>query len=213
MRVIDYGLQPFSSGDESEELIAKAQHFVESAKKTAAIVYQVDSVSSYWDFIAVSNGIEFKISLDANRDLKSVSLINECDPIHINKIYTLTIPYQRKYGIPENLNQNNNTIQCRKCGKMTILYGWMQFCSHCGDKVSSDKLKFCPTCKDNMVFSPSYTFCSTCGDKLLEHPDEAISPLEFNADDLLIGVEIHAEYMNYDKIIPQAQANEVQNQG
>lgn len=206
MRRINYGLQPFATGEESTEIISKAGHFVESANKLSAIVYQCPSDSSYSTFVAVSNGVELKICLDEKRDKQSLSLINQCNPILVNKIDTPTIPYRREYDVVEKLNRSNNTIKCSKCGEPTILYGWMQYCSHCGEKISSDKVKFCPTCKDNTVFSPTYIFCPTCGDKLCAHPNEEISPLEFNTEELLTGVDLHSEYMDYDQIIPQSQA-------
>jgi len=209
MRIVDYGLEGFASDQESEEIIAKTKHFVESAKGLSAIVYKTPfCCHNFFRYVAISTTLELEIELKNDRDCKSIEMINPLNPIEIAKIYSPTLSYKREFGVEERLNREKHTIQCPDCGKMTIFIGGiMQFCSHCGGKIADENVKFCPKCKDDAVYSPDYDFCSRCGESLLEHPDKEMSPLDFETEDLLTGVHIKPEYMDYGKIIPQAKSN------
>lgn len=206
MRTVDYGLQYSGSGEESDEIKAKAEHFVETAKHHSATVYIVPSPCRYIHYVAISKDLELEIYLNDERDLHSMATIEELNPIKVNKIYSQTMPYQRKYSIVEKLNHDNDTAQCLKCGRSTIAYPWMKYCSFCGEKIGAEAVKFCATCKDNNIYSTHYLYCPTCGDKLLEHPDKYMG-LDFETEDLLKGIEIKSEYMDYDQMVLQSQVD------
>lgn len=202
---VNYGLQPFGSDAESDQIREKTRHLMETAKKTGAIVYIISDECGYIHYVAVSSSIELEIKLNRERDFQSMAMMEELSPIKVRGIYSQAQQFQRIHSIAEKLNQDANTTQCINCGRSTIAYSGMTFCTFCGEKFGSEYVKFCRKCKDNIVYSGNYKHCPECGDTLLEHPEICMNPLEFEAEDLLRGVEIKSEYMDYKTIIPQAQ--------
>lgn len=206
MKTVNYLTRPFNpsatkSTVEDEDVIERTKHFVTSAKKLSAIVYEVSAMGSYTKFVAVANGLQMEIELDKDCEFKSIEMIKQLNPVGVMEIYSPTQAYRREYTIEECMNRVKDTIRCSECGEMTPFYGWQRFCAHCGHEIGSKQVKFCPECKDDTIYSTEYHFCPTCGGKLLEHPEDDMGPADFDTAELLTGQMVPSDYMDYDEII------------
>lgn len=97
-----------------------------------------------------------------------------------------------------------NEFECDECKEITYRKGVAHYCAYCGTEIDHNKLTFCPSCQDNLVYCPRFRFCPKCGESLCKHPETYVMMLSFAEEDLLVGVKLTDEKMDYDKIVPKS---------